>query len=161
MEVEEYYALVDPVAVKGNWFEGQSQVWAERLKLLGASSTQVIAAYGNSNGWLDGRPAITVNASGRGLVYYAGAYLDPSAQQSFMDRVIKNADLKPVHTPAGVELVSRVRPGGEEIYFAINHQPEPKTVSFPWSLKNVLAEEPASAELKLPAYGVAVLVRRK
>jgi len=159
VEVEEFYALDEPAPVKGNWFDGVSRLWAERLKLLGHPSTQVVALYGKSNGWLDDQPAITVNAFGKGLVYYTGAYLDPSAQQAFIDRVIKNADLKPLPVPPGVELAARVRPDGQEIYFAINHTREPKQLSLPWPAIDHLSKQPASAVLKLPGYGAAVLTK--
>lgn len=161
VEVEEYYALDEPVPIKGNWFEGHSQVWAERLKLLGDRTTQVIARYGKSNGWLDDRPAITVNGYGRGLVYFTGAYLDQAAQQAYLDWIIKNAELKQAATPPGVEIATRVRPDGTEIYFVINHQPDPKPITFPWQFRNHLSQEPSGTQLVLSGYGVAVLTRTK
>jgi beta-galactosidase len=157
IEVEEFFALDEPAPVKGNWFEGHSNIWAERLKLLAESSTQIIARYGRLNGWLDDQPAMTVNASGKGLVYYVGAYLDASAQGSFMDRVLKNAGLKAIATPAGVELSARIRPDGREVLFAINHTREPQELAFPRKYFNRLTDEPASAEIRLPGYGVAIL----
>jgi beta-galactosidase len=159
IEVEEYYALLDPVPVRGNWFEGVSQIWAERLKLRQGQVTQVIARYGKSNGWLDDQVAISVNAYGKGLVYYVGAYLDPVTQQSFVDRLLKNAEIRSLPTPEGVEARLRVRPDGQEICFMINHTPEERCVTPPWPAYEHLSGKMISGELELAPYGVAVLTR--
>ena len=159
VEVEEYYALDMPVPVRGNWFEGSSEVWAERLKLLGDSSTQIIACYGKSNGWLDDQPAITVNSNGKGLVYFNGAYLDSVSQGRFIERVIKNANLKPAAAPAGVEIAARVTPDGKEITIAINHTQETKVLSCSRPVFDLLAKKLVSEKLELPPYGIAVLTR--
>lgn len=159
IEVEDYYALRDPIPVVGNWFEGVSHIWAERLKLRQGATTQVIARYGKSNGWLDDQIAISVNAYGKGLVYYIGAYLDPVAQQSLVDKVLKNAEIRSLSTPTGVEARVRVRPDGEEIYFMINHISEEQSITLPWSAYDHLRGEPIGAELPLLPYGVAVLTR--
>jgi beta-galactosidase len=114
VEVEEYYALLNPVPVIGNWFAGTSQLWAERLKVRDEASTHAIARYGASNGWLDDQLAITAHSYGRGLVYFVGAYLDEAAQQALMDRIVEMATVKPVmETPAGVGACIRVSPEGE------------------------------------------------
>ncbi len=159
IQVEEYYALRDPVPVRGNWFEGVSQIWAERLKLREGQYTQVIARYGKSNGWLDEQVAISVNASGKGLAYYVGAYLDPAAQQSLVDRLLKNAGIRSLSTPVGVEARLRVRPDGQEIYFLINHTSSGQCVTLPWPAHEHLRGKPVDAELELAPYGVAVLTR--
>ena len=159
VEVEEYYALSDPAPVRGNWFEGVAHIWAERLKLLQGQVTQVIARYGKSNGWLDDQVAISVNVSGKGLVYYIGAYLDPLAQESLVDRLLKNAGIRSLSTPAGVEARLRVRPDGQEIYFLINHRPEGCCVTLPWPAHEYLDGKPVNGNLELAPYGVAVLTR--
>jgi beta-galactosidase len=157
VEVEEYYALDELVPVKGNWLAGSSQVWAERLKLLGSSSTQVIARYGKSNGWLDDQPAISVNSFGKGLVYFNGAYLDSDSQKHFIDRVLKNANLRPLPAPPGVEIASRIRPDGREITFAINHTQEPKILNNFLPALDLLTGKQVSETIELAPYGVAVL----
>jgi beta-galactosidase len=159
IEVEEYYALRDSVPVQGNWFEGVALIWAERLKLLPEGYTQVIARYGKSNGWLDDQVAITVNVSGKGLVYYIGAYLDPLSQRSLVDRLLKNAGIRSLSTPEGVEARLRVRPDGQEVYFLINHAPEGRCVPLPWSAHEHLGGSHVSGELELAPYGVALLTQ--
>jgi beta-galactosidase len=160
VEVEEYYALLDPVPVLGNWFTGSSQLWAERLKVRDADNTHVMARFGASNGWLDDRLAITVHSYGKGLVYYVGAYLDGDAQQALMDHIVKMAGIRPVmDTPAGVEARVRVSPEGRRIYILVNHEREEQAVSLPWPAQDHLGGQPVADELKLAPYGVAILTR--
>jgi beta-galactosidase len=161
VEVEEYYALDEPVPVKGNWFSGKSRLWAERLKMLNEKSVIPIARYGPSNGWLDDQLAITVRGTGYGgLVYYVGAYLDDAAQQAFLDHLVKNAQVRPVMgTPAGIEARKRVNAEEEEIYIVINHTREEKRVPLPWPAREHLSGEMGQGDLILAPYGVAVLTR--
>lgn len=161
VEVEEYYALQEPVMVKGNWFEGQSQLWAERLKLIGKPPAPVIATYGPSNGWLDDQPAITVKTFGRGLIYYVGAYLDEIAQQALLTRFLKSADVTFIKTPLGIEVSQRTSQDGQEYYFIINHQPMEKTIYLPWTARDLIREVDMESELKLEPYGVAIVTLAK
>jgi beta-galactosidase len=157
VEVDEYYALDEPVPVRGNWFEGQSSVWAERLTQVGKKTARVIARYGKSNGWLDDQIAISVNSYGKGLVYYAGAYLDEPAQKAFLERVIKNARITTVSTAPGIEFSSRLRPDGSEVFIVINHNLTETTLILPWPAFNHLTGQEVRENFLLPAYGVAVV----
>jgi beta-galactosidase len=159
VEVEEYYALDEPVPVIGNWFSGHSRFWAERLKLTG-DIVSVAARYGPSNGWLDEQVAITVNSRNNGLVYYVGAYLDEEAQQAFIDRVILILGLKPtLKAPTGVEVRTRVSAGGEDVFIVINHTREEKSLDLPWPTREHLTETLLTNEVKLAPYGVLILTR--
>jgi len=161
VRVEEYFALNEPVPVKGNWFEGHSKIWAERLKLLpGVYATSTIAKYGKSNGWLDDQIAITVGAFGMGLVYYVGTYLDELTQQKMLDRFLANTMIRPIETPAGVEIRMLVNADGEEIIIAINHTPLQQKINLPWDqahehLSGIIVPK----ESLQPPYGVAVLTK--
>ncbi len=158
VEVEEYYALLDPVPVQANWFSGQARVWAERLRVRDEKYTSPIARYGASNGWLDDQLAISVHAVGRGLVYFVGAYLDEIAQQALMDRILETAAVRPVmKSPPGVEVRRRMRPEGDPVWIVINHEREAKSVSLPWPAHDHLKGQRVSGELTLPPYGVSVL----
>jgi beta-galactosidase len=160
VEVEEYYALLDPVPVLGNWFSGQATLWAERLRVRDEKHTSPAAKYGPSNGWLDDQLAITVRACGRGLVYYVGAYLDEAAQQALMDRILATASIKPtLSSPPGVEVCRRVRPDGAAVWIVINHTRAEQVVALPWPARDHLSGHEVQTELSLPAYGVAVLTR--
>jgi beta-galactosidase len=173
MEVEEFYALDGPVPIKGSLFEGHADLWAEKLKLTGKFILPM-GKYQESNGWLDGSAAITVTgvSGGMGLTYYVGAYLDDVSQQIFVDRLILNAHLVAIKTPAEIEVRIRKKPVGtkdesnalpiakeEEIYFVINHAPHPSTIWLPWLAFDHLTDQVIDAELNLPPYGVAVLTK--
>lgn len=173
MEVEEFYALDEPVPIKGSLFEGQAELWAEKLKLTGKFILPM-GKYRESNGWLDDSPAISVTgvSGGMGLTYYVGAYLDEISQQIFVDRLILNAHLVAIKTPPEIEVRLRkkkIEPdsGGEgsgkveekEIFFVINHAPRQATIWLPWLALDHLTEQVIDAELNLPPYGVAVLTK--
>jgi len=159
-EVEEYYALLDPIPVQGDWFAGTSQLWAERLHVLQAD-TQVVACYGSANGWLDGQAAITVHPYGQGLVYMVGAYLDEAAQQALLDQIVASAGVKPpVERPTGVEACRRTGAQGDEVLILINHERTEMQVQLPWPAQDHLSGQVVMNELQLAPYGVAVLTRR-
>jgi beta-galactosidase len=158
VEVEEYYALFDPVPVTGENFKGESRIWAERLKVKD-STTQVVARYGKSNGWLDGQAAITSHSFGKGCVTYVGAWLDDVSQQKLMDDIVKSAGVEPVmECPVGVEARRRVNEQGNEVFIVINHERAEKKLKLPWAAQEHLSGS-AVSELNLEAYGVAVLTR--
>ncbi|MFN2168066.1 MAG: beta-galactosidase trimerization domain-containing protein, partial [Anaerolineae bacterium] len=159
VEVEEYYALLDPVPVVGNWFTGQSKLWAERLAVVGDQKASVIARYGASNGWLNERIAITVHPYGKGLVYYVGAYLDAEAQKSLLERALKTAGVTSIATAPGIEICVRTRPDGEKVYIVINHTPEKRVMHMPWPFYDHLSQAQFSAGVELVPYGVAVMTQ--
>lgn len=159
VEVEEYYALRDPVPVRGETFSGESRIWAERLKVRNEAETKVLARYGESNGWLDGQAAITSHFFGKGCVTYVGAYLDEASQQQLIDSIATSARVQPVmECPAGVEARKRVDTNGREIFIVINHERTEKQLLLPW-----LAHEHIhgldTRELRLAPYAIAVLTR--
>jgi beta-galactosidase len=160
VEVEEYYALLDPVPVQGDWFTGSSSLWAERLRVLDPAETQVVARYGASNGWLDGQAAVTVHRYGRGLVTFVGAYLDEAAQQALLDQIVTQAGIQPVlETPKGVEARKRVGAQRQEVWIVINHEREEKQVHLAWPAQEHLSGDAVNGDLSLGPYGVAVLTR--
>ena len=161
VEVDDFYALLEPVPVLATWFEGQSSVWAERLTLIGKESARVIARYKKSNGWLDGRVAITVNSYGKGLVYYVGTYLDEAAQQILMTRLLKTAKVTTIVTPPGIEIGVRTRPDGGNVYIVINHTAEERPIQLPWPAIEHLSGAMITTEFKLPAYEVVVVTPLK
>ena len=161
VEVEEYYALPEPVPVKGNWFDGYSQLWAERLKPTD-KDTVVVAMYGASNGWLDEQVAITVKSAGRGLVYYIGAYLDEKAQMDMLRRMAKTALIRPIFdVPPGVEVGKRTSPENIDYWLILNHKLVEQRVPLPWPAYDHLADVNLEDELTMIPYGVAVLSKRK
>jgi beta-galactosidase len=160
LEVEDYYALFNPIPIKGNLFEGTTKIWAERLRILDAKLTVPAARYGVANGWLDGEVAIAVHPFGKGIVYYIGAYLDEASQQVLMDHILTTAGIHGLIAPAGIEIRTRQSRTGEEIYFVINHVRTEQTFYLPWPAHEHLNQQEITGELKLPPYGVAILTRQ-
>ena len=161
MEVEDYYALLDPVPVTGENFNGESRLWTERLKVIDEAGTKIIAHYGESNGWLDGQAAVTSHPFGKGRVTYVGAYLDETAQAHLLDGIAHSAGVRSVmECPIGVEARKRVNTDGDEVFILINHERAEKRLPLPW-----LAHEHLNRvdrhELQLEPYGVAVITRKK
>lgn len=158
VEVEDYYALQEPVPITGDGFEGQSSLWAERLVLTGNKNARVIARYGRSNGWLDDQIAISVNTYGNGLAYYVGAYLDEAAQQTFFTQVLEAAKVPSIASAPDIEISTRVRSNeSETFYIVINHAATERTIHMPWPSFEHLNRAPFAPEFNLAAYAVAVL----
>jgi beta-galactosidase len=159
VEVEDCYALDEPVPVKANWFEGVSRHWAERLRILDSRKAVKIARYGSYNGWLDDQIAITVCAQGTGLTYVVGANLDVAAQQAMVDHFLQNAGLQKIQTPPGVEVSVRVSPEGDQVYLVLNHERSPANVTLPVPTENPLTGQQVTGAFRLAPHGVAVLVK--
>ncbi len=159
--MEEYYPLESPVPVVGKSINGESRLWAERLRILDpAQFTQVVARYGKENGWLDDQIAITVNSKKNSFVYYVGAYLDEKSQSALTDMILTVSDIHPLmETPRGVEVCQRLSPAGEKIYIVINHRKEPQKLTLPWKAREHLEDTMYQGELALSAYGIALLTR--
>ena len=157
IEVEDYYALEEPVPVIADAFEGRSSLWAESLALIGKQDAQVLARYGKSNGWLDGQAAISLNTYGKGLVYYVGAYLDEHSQQVLLGQVLETARVTTHITPPGIEICTRIQPGGSEIYILINHNSTECSIQMPWPSFEHLHGVSLAADFNVAAYSAAVL----
>jgi beta-galactosidase len=164
VEVEDYFALDEPIPVKGNLFTGQAVLWAERLKTKAPYTTE-IARYGSSNGWLDNQIAVTVRASGSGLIYYIGTVLDERSQSILMDRITLMGTVKTVMAfpkgmlIPGLEVCRRVTQDKKEIYILINHDKVEKKVPVPWPAKEHLTGSAGTGEYRIGPYGVAVMTQ--
>ena len=157
LEVEDFYALHDPIPVVGDTFKGSSRLWAERLKLIDGNLSVPIARYGACNGWLDDQVAVAVHHYGKGMVFYIGAYLDESSQQTLIDHILLTAGIPFIQTPNGIEVRTRIRSNGEELFFVLNHTRAEQTFSWPWSGVELLSGQVRTGEVKLATYGVAIL----
>jgi len=161
VEVEDYYALLEPVPVAVDGFEGRSSLWAERLALIGEKNAKVLARYGKSNGWLDDQIAISVNTHGKGLVYYVAVYLDESSQQVLLSQVLETAKVTTRITAPGIEMSTRMQPDGREINIVINHNSTESAVQMPWPSIDHLSGVALADNFNLPGYSVAVLTPDK
>ena len=159
VEVEEYYSLSDPAPVKGEGWDGQSTIWAERLKLM--ENAQPVARFGKSNGWLDEQVAIARCGYGKGVVYTVGAYLDAGSQNQLVKIILNDLSIPWYELPDGVEIRTRVRSEGDEIYFLINHNTEETAMTLPWNGFDHLSGRRVEGELRLAPYGIAILTKIK
>ncbi len=160
VEVEDYYALDESVLVHGNFFDGSSSIWAERLAVLDKNVTP-IAWYQSATGWLDGQPAVTVRVQGQAMIFYVGTWLDDLSQRALLSHILKTTGQTVVETPQGVELSCRRRQDGQEIYFLINHERRNNSVRLPWKCYNHLGGETLENEFTVAPYSVAVLTKVK
>ncbi len=155
--VEQYYALVDPVPVEGNWGASTSKLWAEQLS-TSAPDIEVLEKYGKSNGWLDGQPAAITRKVGKGRITYIGAWFDEAGMKAAAKWMTDISGIHPAFgpVPEGVEVDPRYGPNGEVVYILVNLSKSAQTISLPKKMQDVL-EGGEKNSLNLPQYGVAVL----
>ena len=68
--------------------------------------TQVLMAYGKSNGWLDGQPAAITRKVGKGRITYIGAWPNSEVMEKAAQWMIADSGVTPAFGPAlpeGVE----------------------------------------------------------
>jgi beta-galactosidase len=154
--VEQYYALLDPIPVQGQFGSGQARLWAELL-IAKDSNTEVLETYGKSNGWLDGQPAAITRQVGKGRITYIGAWLDEAGMATAAKWVADvsgvKAALGPV--PDGVEVYPRYGERGA-VFILVNLSKTEQSISLPSEMNDVL-EGGSKHTVTLPVYGVAVL----
>jgi beta-galactosidase len=154
--VEQYYALLDPVPVEGQWGSGQSQLWAELLSTK-SSDVEVLERYGKSNGWLDGQPAAITRRVGKGRITYIGVWLDDAGMAAAAKWMTDISGVKPAlgPVPDGVDVYPRYGAHGA-VYILANFANADRTVMLPSPMQDVL-DGGSKQSVTLPQYGVAVL----
>ena len=155
--VEQYYALLEPAPLAGNWGEGNSQLWAELLSVK-SPETQVLMKYGASNGWLDGQPAAITRKVGQGRITYIGAWPSAAVMRRAAQWMITDSGVTPAFGPTladGVE--ASVRYGADhKVVILVNTNESPQKIPLPAPLTDVLNGGQKSS-VSLERYGVAVL----
>jgi beta-galactosidase len=154
--VEQYYALVDPVPVAGKFGASQGKLWAELLSATG-KDVEVLATYGKSNGWLDGKPAAITRKVGKGRITYIGAWLDDAGMTAAAKWMAQASGVKAAlgPVPEGIEVYPRYGSKGA-VYILVNFSKTAQTVSLPSQMNDVL-EGGVKQSVTLPSFGVAVL----
>lgn len=150
-QVEQFYALDEPVAVDG----GTASIWAEDLSIT-APDAKAVLRYGKTNGWLDGHPAVVTRRVGRGSISYFGALFDKDVTAKLIDQALADAKVtRDLATPPDVELMTR-EGHGRRIVILINHGRTAQHVALPATMADVLNGGTTQA-LDLAPEGVAVL----
>lgn len=157
--VEQFYALLEPVPVAGDWGQGKATIWAEALAQR-SPDCRVVMRYGAGNGWLDGQPAALTRALGKGTITYLGAVLDAGLMgQAAQDWVTgAGVEVNGIAAPSDVEVCRRSGPGGD-VFILLNFGAGPERVTLPDRFQDVLDGGQVD-EVTLPVRGVSVLYRQ-
>jgi len=158
--VDQYYALINPVPVNGQFGANTSKLWAELLS-TSSPETKVLATYGKSNGWLDGKPAIISRNVGKGSITYVGVWMDDAGMSKLAQWMTNMSGVTPAlgPVPDGVEVDPRY---GKDhtVFILVNLATGTQTVPLPSSMHDVLNGGSVQS-VSLPRYGVAVLSEAK
>lgn len=154
--VEQYYALLGPVPVEGQFGSGQARLWAELLSAKD-SKTEVLETYGKSNGWLDGQPAAITRQVGKGRITYIGAWFDEPGMSAAAKWMTDISGVKPAlgPVPDGIEVYPRTGERGT-VFILVNLAKTEQSVLLRSEMIDVL-EGGSKQTVTLPQYGVAVL----
>jgi beta-galactosidase len=130
-----------------------ARTWSD---ILDPSTAKVLATYGK--GYYAGKPAVTENSAGKGLVYYVGT---ESKSPFFYDRLISLAAKKSLvalneKIPSGVEVAVRQK-AGKKIIFVLNYTSMEQTVPLDQAYQNALTGKTEPMDVQIPAYEVKVL----
>lgn len=160
--VEETDALSPGEVNEALWVEDPSiecacSVLCDIIHLEGAAA---VATYGS--GFYRGTPVVTRNVFGKGRAYYIGSYLAPDGLRFGLSKIMQTASISPclVSWPVeGVEITLRNGPGGS-LYYVLNHNDEPASISLPsGSFRCLLSGRACKGTLTLKPLDVAILRR--
>jgi len=125
---------------------GRAERYMEDLEI---TTAKVYARYAE-NMYVD-RPAVTINAFGRGAAFYTAAFFDAGLTGTVLDLALARAKVpQGSATPKYVEVVRR-----GHVVFAINHGRTPADVRMPGG--RTVVGEVTDGVARLDAYGVCVV----
>lgn len=158
--VEQYTALDNPVAISGEWGDSKGELFAEQLQPQ-ADDVKVLMRYHAPRSWLDGRPAAVTRKIGNGSFTYVGAWLDDAGAKRAVQWMLTESSLKPdvFAAPEGVEVYRRVAVD-RSVFIVDNLSHTAQTIVLSNVMKDILTDQMVHT-VKLPVYGVAVLVQAK
>lgn len=128
--------------------------------LIHAETAEVLAVYRSD--FYAGRPALTVNAYGKGRAYYIASRNEQRFQDDFYRRLCAEIGVRPVldsELPHSVNVHSR-SDGAHEFIFVMNFSPDETMLDLdnhPYT--DMLTGESVSGRLSLGAFGLRVLSR--
>lgn len=124
--------------------------WCDILKPEKAES---ISKY--TEDFYAGQPAITVNKSGKGLVYYIGTEPEQKLIDDFLADIVNESGIERIYdTPAEVEFVRR-RTKDADYIFALNHTGKTQIINCKDNWKSIINNE------KLEPYGYALFMAER
>ncbi len=155
--VEQYYALDETIPVSGEIGAGTASIWAEHLSARDGQ-TKVLLRFGADTGWLSNEAAAIQRKVDKGSITYLGALLDERLMQAFVKQMLDGANVSTPFAglPEGIEVTRRVAPG-RAINILINHGDQPRTVTLPAAMRDVLDTGRSVRNVSLPPQAVAVL----
>ncbi|MDO5423439.1 MAG: beta-galactosidase [Eubacteriales bacterium] len=143
--IEDYDGLIwKDVKLSYKGTEGTARKWADILSL---TTAKPLAVYESE--FYKGQPAVSVNAYGKGKVYYLGTEPEQKILELFVGDLLEEAGISGYgQTPEGVELV--MRKGQKADYlFALNHTEEACKIEEPEGFRSEKSGE-------IGPYGVRV-----
>ena len=127
-------------------------LWGEVVHLEGA---EALATFGAD--YYAGRPAITRHAFGAGTAYYVATRLD-TALDHVLAHLLSAANIvAPLAAPPDVEVTER-RNGDATYFFILNHHTDPREITLPTPMRDLLTHERHTTSLRLAPKGVAILL---
>lgn len=122
-----------------------------------SENAKVLATYDDD--FYKGMPALTVNTYGKGKCYYIATRTNEDFYDDFYGALASDLGLEKAPLKENVEGVSvTTRYGdGEEYFFAMNFNNEPKQVEFSVELSDVISGEKVSGAIELKPFGYRVL----
>lgn len=126
--------------------------------VIHAETAEVLAEYGSD--FYKGTPVLTKNAFGEGQAYYVASSPDSQFLQGFLANLCEEQGVKPLlETPAGVEVVERVKDGNSYL-FIMNHNAEEMTFDAGSANQfDLLGSRQISGHVTIPGRDVMILER--
>ena len=152
-------ALNEPASVDGTWGSSSAKLFAEQLHVINPD-TKVLMRWQAPNSWLNGEPAAVSRNLGEGSIAYVGAWMEDAAMKRAVGWMLNSSGARPdlFPVPAAVEVFHRAG-DGKDVFIIGNYSTSATTVKLPEAMEDVLTGD-HSGVVKLPAFGVAVLLRR-
>ena len=158
VEVEEYAVLPKGVDWGVELPQGRMQARRIREHLLVKAGTQVAGVHRGD--YMDGLPAITRRAVGKGVVWYVGTLPSAADWRLLFQQILPAAKVDfRADLNAGVEIAHRSG-SGRQLTFVLNHTGQQQRVRLAGTAKDLLGGRTCAGSADLAPYGVAILNKR-